>query len=62
MHPHFSSIFTHPESHKKLHYLGETQGDKWSNGFLWAEDEEDLYPVVNGIPILLRHSIEQKLN
>jgi len=64
LHPNFSSIFVHPQSHKPLAFFGNTEegkdilryayrpgGERWSNGFLWAEDTRDLYPVIDGIPV-----------
>jgi len=66
MHPNFSSLFVHPQSHKPLAFYGNTEegkdmlrygyrsvGERWKNGFLWAEGTHDLYPVINGIPVFV---------
>jgi len=86
MHPSFSSLFVHPESHKPLAFFGNVedgdgipvhvlspaqtwpeeivkklekmQGEKWiekrwTNGFLWAYGEREMYPVIGGIPVFV---------
>ena len=42
----------HPQSHKPL-FFGDVKREKWTNGFLWAHEEHEMFPVVDGIPIFL---------
>ena len=51
MHPSFSDLFVHPESHKPLTFLGNTVKGRWTNGLLWASGEHEMYPVIKSIPI-----------
>jgi len=53
MHPSFSSLFAHPESHKPLVFFGNVENGRWTNGFLWAYGEHEMYPVIGGIPIFV---------
>jgi ubiquinone/menaquinone biosynthesis C-methylase UbiE/uncharacterized protein YbaR (Trm112 family) len=66
MHPSFSRLFVHPQGHEPLAFFGGTEeggdhlryayrpgGERWTNGYLWAEDTHDLYPVIDGIPVFV---------
>jgi ubiquinone/menaquinone biosynthesis C-methylase UbiE/uncharacterized protein YbaR (Trm112 family) len=53
LHPSFLHVFAHPERAKPLSFTGSFEEGRWSNGFLCAEGEDQMYPVINGIPIFI---------
>ncbi len=53
MHPRFANLFAHPESHESLAFFGNVEDGRWTNGFLWAHGEHEMYPVIYGIPIFV---------
>jgi ubiquinone/menaquinone biosynthesis C-methylase UbiE/uncharacterized protein YbaR (Trm112 family) len=53
LHPSFFHIFAHPEKAKPLIFTGGFEEGRWDNGFLCAEGEDQMYPVVGGIPVFI---------
>ena len=53
MDPSYYSLFVHPENRKSLTFFGSAVDNRWQNGLLWADENQEMYPVIDGIPVFI---------